>query len=148
MHCIRHFDTITPYIMPRPTLVVRRHPDLLRGIYALGFNKPSKIQERALPLLLANPCVVTLQVKYLIYGLLIPHLLQPSKHDWTIPIRHRQDCRLRSHDAITNRLFHPVTTSHLYSTDSRTGIPDYASRRKDGPVHARHKVLCGKGSTV
>lgn len=33
------------------------HPDLLKGIYAMGFNKPSKIQERALPLLLANPCV-------------------------------------------------------------------------------------------
>ena len=32
-----------------------RHPDLLKGIYAMGFNKPSKIQERALPLLLANP---------------------------------------------------------------------------------------------
>lgn len=31
------------------------HPDLLRGIYAMGFNKPSKIQERALPLLLSNP---------------------------------------------------------------------------------------------
>ncbi|KAL4066934.1 P-loop containing nucleoside triphosphate hydrolase protein [Scleroderma yunnanense] len=31
------------------------NPDLLKGIYALGFSKPSKIQERALPLLLANP---------------------------------------------------------------------------------------------
>ncbi|KAI9570553.1 P-loop containing nucleoside triphosphate hydrolase protein [Boletus coccyginus] len=31
------------------------HPDLLKGLYALGFSKPSKIQERALPLLLANP---------------------------------------------------------------------------------------------
>ncbi|KAH0833237.1 P-loop containing nucleoside triphosphate hydrolase protein [Lanmaoa asiatica] len=29
--------------------------DLLKGLYALGFSKPSKIQERALPLLLANP---------------------------------------------------------------------------------------------
>ncbi|TPX75686.1 hypothetical protein CcCBS67573_g03054 [Chytriomyces confervae] len=29
--------------------------DLLKGVYALGFQKPSKIQERALPLLLANP---------------------------------------------------------------------------------------------
>ncbi|KAJ7807525.1 P-loop containing nucleoside triphosphate hydrolase protein [Mycena leptocephala] len=28
---------------------------LLRGIYDMGFSKPSKIQERALPLLLANP---------------------------------------------------------------------------------------------
>ncbi|KAH9945016.1 DEAD-domain-containing protein [Epithele typhae] len=31
------------------------HEDLLKGIYDMGFTKPSKIQERALPLLLANP---------------------------------------------------------------------------------------------
>lgn len=29
--------------------------DLLKGIYAMGFQKPSKIQEKALPLLLASP---------------------------------------------------------------------------------------------
>jgi superfamily II DNA/RNA helicase len=32
-----------------------RHDDLKKGIYAAGFKKPSKIQERALPLLLTNP---------------------------------------------------------------------------------------------
>ncbi|KAI3607390.1 atp-dependent rna helicase dbp5 [Moniliophthora roreri] len=31
------------------------HEDLLKGIYAMGFSKPSKIQERALPLLLSDP---------------------------------------------------------------------------------------------
>ncbi|OMJ28835.1 ATP-dependent RNA helicase DBP5 [Smittium culicis] len=31
------------------------HEDLLKGIYDLKFTKPSKIQERALPLLLQNP---------------------------------------------------------------------------------------------
>ncbi|GMK56847.1 hypothetical protein CspeluHIS016_0306870 [Cutaneotrichosporon spelunceum] len=31
------------------------HPDLLKGIYGAGFKKPSKIQEKALPMLLANP---------------------------------------------------------------------------------------------
>ncbi|KAK1922232.1 P-loop containing nucleoside triphosphate hydrolase protein [Papiliotrema laurentii] len=31
------------------------HDDLKKGIYAAGFKKPSKIQERALPLLLTNP---------------------------------------------------------------------------------------------
>ncbi|EKM57811.1 uncharacterized protein PHACADRAFT_182252 [Phanerochaete carnosa HHB-10118-sp] len=31
------------------------HQDLLKGIYDMGFTKPSKIQERALPLLLSNP---------------------------------------------------------------------------------------------
>ena len=29
--------------------------DLLQGVYAMGFNRPSKIQESALPLLLADP---------------------------------------------------------------------------------------------
>lgn len=31
------------------------HEDLLKGIYAMKYTKPSKIQERALPLLLQNP---------------------------------------------------------------------------------------------
>ena len=31
------------------------HESLLKGIYAMKFQKPSKIQERALPLLLQNP---------------------------------------------------------------------------------------------
>ncbi|OLL23195.1 ATP-dependent RNA helicase dbp5 [Neolecta irregularis DAH-3] len=31
------------------------HENLLRGIYSMKFQKPSKIQERALPLLLSNP---------------------------------------------------------------------------------------------
>jgi ATP-dependent RNA helicase DDX19/DBP5 len=30
-------------------------PELLKGLYAMKFNKPSKIQEKALPLLLLNP---------------------------------------------------------------------------------------------
>ncbi|ORY32710.1 DEAD-domain-containing protein, partial [Rhizoclosmatium globosum] len=30
-------------------------PDLLKGIYSMGFQKPSKIQERALPMLLSDP---------------------------------------------------------------------------------------------
>lgn len=33
-----------------------RNEDLLKGIYNMGFSKPSKIQERALPLLLKDPC--------------------------------------------------------------------------------------------
>ena len=31
------------------------HPELLRGVYGMGFNRPSKIQEQALPILLADP---------------------------------------------------------------------------------------------
>ncbi|CEG69723.1 Putative ATP-dependent RNA helicase [Rhizopus microsporus] len=30
-------------------------PELLKGLYAMNFSKPSKIQERALPLLISNP---------------------------------------------------------------------------------------------
>ena len=32
-----------------------RKPEILKGIYAMGFNAPSKIQENALPILLADP---------------------------------------------------------------------------------------------
>ncbi|EPY90009.1 ATP-dependent RNA helicase DDX19B isoform 1 [Camelus ferus] len=32
-----------------------RKPQLLQGVYAMGFNRPSKIQENALPLMLAEP---------------------------------------------------------------------------------------------
>jgi ATP-dependent RNA helicase DDX19/DBP5 len=30
-------------------------PELLKGLYAMKFSKPSKIQERALPLLIGSP---------------------------------------------------------------------------------------------
>ena len=38
-----------------PSLPLPRHPDLLKGVYGMGFNRPSKIQEKALPILLADP---------------------------------------------------------------------------------------------
>lgn len=34
-----------------------RKPQLLQGVYAMGFNRPSKIQETALPMMLAEPYV-------------------------------------------------------------------------------------------
>ncbi|XP_053463349.1 ATP-dependent RNA helicase DDX19B isoform X2 [Nycticebus coucang] len=34
---------------------LRLKPQLLQGVYAMGFNRPSKIQENALPLMLAEP---------------------------------------------------------------------------------------------
>ncbi|KAK5278634.1 RNA helicase required for poly(A+) mRNA export [Cryomyces antarcticus] len=34
---------------------LRLAPEILKGIYAMNFRKPSKIQERALPLLMSNP---------------------------------------------------------------------------------------------
>ncbi len=40
-------------LLPPPHIHSR--PELLKGVYGLGFNRPSKIQEKALPLLLADP---------------------------------------------------------------------------------------------
>lgn len=37
------------------TILTFRKPELLKGVYAMGFNTPSKIQETAVPTLLANP---------------------------------------------------------------------------------------------
>lgn len=34
---------------------ISRKPNLLKGVYEMGFNAPSKIQETALPTLLADP---------------------------------------------------------------------------------------------
>jgi ATP-dependent RNA helicase DDX19/DBP5 len=33
---------------------LKLRPELLKGVYAMGFNKPSKIQETALPLILGS----------------------------------------------------------------------------------------------
>jgi ATP-dependent RNA helicase DDX19/DBP5 len=33
---------------------LKLRPELLKGVYAMGFNKPSKIQETALPLILGT----------------------------------------------------------------------------------------------
>lgn len=33
---------------------LKLRPELLQGVYAMGFNKPSKIQETALPLILGT----------------------------------------------------------------------------------------------
>lgn len=35
--------------------VLSRKADLLNGVYQMGFNRPSGIQENALPLMLAHP---------------------------------------------------------------------------------------------
>jgi len=36
-------------------ILIFRSEQLRRGVYDMGFNKPSKIQETALPMLLADP---------------------------------------------------------------------------------------------
>lgn len=41
--------------MPSSSDVLIRHENILKGIYQMRFTKPSKIQEKALPLLLRDP---------------------------------------------------------------------------------------------
>ncbi|KAG6910834.1 RNA helicase required for poly(A+) mRNA export [Tephrocybe rancida] len=48
-------DTKSPLHSVKSFEELGLHQDLLKGIHGMGFSKPSKIQETALPLLLANP---------------------------------------------------------------------------------------------
>ena len=52
---IQQRDPTSPLYSVKSFEELRLNDDLLKGIYAMGFNRPSKIQETALPLLLANP---------------------------------------------------------------------------------------------
>lgn len=72
-----------------------RSPDLLKGIYDMGFSKPSKIQERALPLMLSNPYVAA---SYLTTAN-SRRLMQCNKHDRPIAVGHRKDGCIRAHYA-------------------------------------------------
>ena len=62
------------------------HPDLLKGVYGMGFNRPSKIQEQALPILLADPpCNLIAQSqsgtgKTAAFVLAMLSRVDPSKH--------------------------------------------------------------------
>ncbi|KIK66647.1 hypothetical protein GYMLUDRAFT_218077 [Collybiopsis luxurians FD-317 M1] len=48
-------DSSSPLFSVKTFEELGLHQDLLKGIYDMGFSKPSKIQERALPLLLSSP---------------------------------------------------------------------------------------------
>ncbi|XP_045149861.1 ATP-dependent RNA helicase DDX19B-like [Echinops telfairi] len=48
-------DPNSPLYSVRSFEELRLKPQLLQGVYAMGFNRPSKIQENALPLMLAEP---------------------------------------------------------------------------------------------
>ena len=50
-----YVDFMTYFISTCLDAAFASDPELLRGIYDMRFSKPSKIQERALPLLLRNP---------------------------------------------------------------------------------------------
>ncbi|KAI0044279.1 DEAD-domain-containing protein [Auriscalpium vulgare] len=51
----QQLDPTSPLFSVKSFEELGLHGDLLKGIFDMGFTKPSKIQERALPLLLKNP---------------------------------------------------------------------------------------------
>nr|CAD7456166.1 unnamed protein product [Timema tahoe] len=52
---VQRKDPTSPLYSIKSFEELRLKPDLLKGVYAMGFNAPSKIQETALPTLLADP---------------------------------------------------------------------------------------------
>ncbi|KAL1266067.1 hypothetical protein QQF64_004094 [Cirrhinus molitorella] len=48
-------DPSSPLYSVKSFEELRLKPQLLQGVYAMGFNRPSKIQETALPMMLAEP---------------------------------------------------------------------------------------------
>ena len=52
---IQRADPNSPLYSVKKFEDLRLNPNLLKGVYAMGFNAPSKIQESALPILLAHP---------------------------------------------------------------------------------------------
>ncbi|KAM3824275.1 mitochondrial ubiquitin ligase activator of NFKB 1 isoform 1-T1 [Vipera latastei] len=48
-------DPTSPLYSVKSFEELRLKPQLLQGVYAMGFNRPSKIQENALPMMLAEP---------------------------------------------------------------------------------------------
>ncbi len=73
----------------------------------MGFQKPSKIQERALPLLLQNPYVDQparershRPVQVRLTPTLVTHSFQPAQHDRTESVRNGKDCCVRVDNAV------------------------------------------------
>lgn len=52
---IQRKDPKSPLFSVKSFEALNLKPQLLKGVYAMGFNAPSKIQESALPTLLADP---------------------------------------------------------------------------------------------
>lgn len=52
---VQQNDPNSPLFSVKSFEELRLAPELLKGVYCMGFNAPSKIQETALPLLLVNP---------------------------------------------------------------------------------------------
>lgn len=48
-------DPTSPLFSVKTFEELRLKPELLRGVYTMGFNRPSRIQENALPMMMAQP---------------------------------------------------------------------------------------------
>lgn len=97
----------------------------------MKFTKPSKIQERALPLLLQDPCVYLYSACYPLTA-----RLQATEFHWTIAVRYRKDRCLRTHYAFARGLFAPETAGIVSGTLSRTRSSDYDCCDRHGQVYA------------
>ncbi|KAH1001994.1 DEAD-box helicase Dbp80 isoform X1 [Dendroctonus ponderosae] len=53
---VQRQDPKSPLYSVKTFEALNLKPNLLKGVYEMGFNAPSKIQEMALPTLLADPC--------------------------------------------------------------------------------------------
>ncbi|XP_050308395.1 DEAD-box helicase Dbp80 [Anthonomus grandis grandis] len=53
---VQRKDPKSPLYSVKTFEALNLKPNLLKGVYEMGFNAPSKIQETALPTLLADPC--------------------------------------------------------------------------------------------
>lgn len=125
----------------------------------MGFQKPSKIQERALPLLLQNPFV---QFRFFLVSTrgITYSFRQAEEYDRTISVRNGKDGCVCLDDAIaskygfartsgessieliarTEKLIR-VTAGYLYRSFERTGAADYVSGNANGRIYAREMLL-------
>ncbi len=125
--------------------------DLLRGIYAYGFEKPSAIQQRAIiPCIrgtyracTSHSCVVRFNL-----------ILRPQRQrcDCTSAIRYWQNGHIFNSHLATDRLVSEGLPSVDSGTDTRTRATNTKGRARSGRLHAgpvsclywRHKCQRGR----
>ncbi|MEQ2233574.1 hypothetical protein ILYODFUR_023261 [Ilyodon furcidens] len=52
---VQQADPSSPLFSVKTFQELRLKPELLQGVFTMGFNRPSRIQENALPMMLAEP---------------------------------------------------------------------------------------------
>ena len=126
-----------------------RPEQLLRGVYAMGFQRPSKIQERALPLLLRNgPSGRSVRHCNLLASLGLsvarwPDVrarrgrtpVQAQQPDRAVAGRHRQDGGVRAVHARTDGRDRAGGPGAVHRPDPRARAADRRRRGADGQVY-------------